>query len=72
VPRRECFGELLQLDGSHHAWFGAEQAHSCLMNWVDDATGTTLALLAKVSKGIKKYFSQTISQKVAKLKLPRG
>jgi len=37
------FGELVQLDGSHHPWFGEEHNSSCLMNLVDDATGITLA-----------------------------
>jgi hypothetical protein len=45
--RRERFGELLQLDGSHHCWFGKEMGPYCLMNLVDDATGTTLALLTE-------------------------
>lgn len=40
--RRARFGELLQLDGSHHDWFESG-APACLMNLVDDATGTTLA-----------------------------
>lgn len=44
--RRHHFGELLQLDGSHHAWFGQERARACLMDVVDDATGRRLALLA--------------------------
>lgn len=39
------FGELVQLDGSHHPWFGEEHNSCCLMNLVDDATGTTLALM---------------------------
>jgi transposase len=43
--RRERFGELLQLDGSIHAWFTGCVAKQCLMNMVDDATGKTLALL---------------------------
>lgn len=43
--RRERFGDLLQLDGSFHAWFGEDYPHACLMDLVDDATGTTLALL---------------------------
>lgn len=44
--RRAHFGELVQLDGSFHDWFegrgerGGRQ--SCVMNMVDDATGTTL------------------------------
>lgn len=45
--RKSRFGELVQLDGSHHAWFGASRKRACLMNLVDDATGTTLSLLAE-------------------------
>ena len=41
------FGELLQLDGSHHPWFGEEHNSCCLMNLVDDATGITLAVLSE-------------------------
>lgn len=44
--RRSCFGELLQLDGSIHAWLPNVAGKQCLMNMVDDATGKTLALLA--------------------------
>ena len=40
--RRAHFGELVQMDGSHHAWFGSERPKACLMNMVDDATGVTL------------------------------
>jgi hypothetical protein len=39
--RRARFGELVQVDGSHHDWF-ATGVRACLMNLVDDATGTTL------------------------------
>jgi transposase len=45
--RKACFGELLQLDGSHHAWFGEHRGRACLMNLVDDATGTTLSFMAE-------------------------
>lgn len=41
------FGELLQLDGSHHAWFGEEHNSCCMMSLVDDATGITLAIISK-------------------------
>lgn len=41
--RRQSFGELLQIDGSDHAWFGKEHPRSCLLNMVDDATGRTLS-----------------------------
>ena len=44
--RRTHFGELVQLDGSFHDWFEGrgerEGRRSCVMNMVDDATGTTL------------------------------
>jgi len=41
------FGELVQLDGSHHPWFGEEHNSCCLMNLVDDATGITLAMMSE-------------------------
>jgi transposase len=37
-PRRSKEGALLQVDGSHHAWFGDENDRSCLVALVDDAT----------------------------------
>jgi hypothetical protein len=43
--RKAHFGELVQMDGSHHQWFGDKQAMNCLMDMVDDATGTTVALM---------------------------
>jgi len=39
------FGELVQMDGSPHRWFGEEHNESCLMNMVDDATKTTLGIM---------------------------
>jgi transposase len=42
---RAHFGELVQMDGSFHEWFEQRGPKGCLMNLVDDATGTTLALL---------------------------
>lgn len=44
--RRAHFGELVQMDGSHHQWFEKRAPKSCLMNMVDDATGKSLALMA--------------------------
>jgi transposase len=43
--RKACFGELVQFDGSHHDWFEGRRGKRCLMNMVDDATGTTLSML---------------------------
>lgn len=45
--RRARFGELVQMDGSHHAWLGEGDRRYCLMNLVDDATGTTLAVMGE-------------------------
>jgi transposase len=45
--RRAHFGELVQLDGSHHKWFEERAPKACLMNMVDDAQSTTLSWLAE-------------------------
>lgn len=44
-PRRAQFGELVQMDGSIHQWFEGDDGYYCLMNMVDDAKGTTMALM---------------------------
>jgi hypothetical protein len=41
--RRKCFGELVQMDGSHHAWWGEQPR--CLRNMVHDAAGRRFGLL---------------------------
>jgi len=41
--RRPSFGELVQMDGSHHAWFEDRADRCVLMVMIDDATGWTLA-----------------------------
>jgi transposase len=40
--RMAHFGELVQLDGSVHAWFEGRGPQSCLLTLVDDATGRSL------------------------------
>ena len=40
--RRECLGELVQIDGSHHDWFEARSVKCCLIAFIDDATGQVL------------------------------
>ena len=39
--RRECFGQMVQLDGSHHDWFEGRRDKAVLMVMVDDATNHT-------------------------------
>lgn len=45
--RKEHFGELVQMDGSFEHWLEDRGPESCLMNMVDDATGTTLCRLGE-------------------------
>lgn len=45
--RRAHRGELVQMDGSHHRWFGKDGPQTCLMAMIDDATNTRLALMAE-------------------------
>ena len=37
--RKARFGEMLQLDGSQHRWFGRHEPEACLMNMVDGGSG---------------------------------
>jgi transposase InsO family protein len=41
---RDCFGELIQIDGSYHDWFEGRTAKCCLLVYIDDATGKLLHL----------------------------
>ena len=39
--RKECFGEMVQMDGSHHDWLEGRGPELVLMGYIDDATGNT-------------------------------
>lgn len=41
--RKEHFGELVQMDGSHHDWFEGRRGWAVLMVMIDDATGRVFA-----------------------------
>ena len=45
--RKEHFGEMVQLDGSFHAWLEERGPEGCLIDMVDDATNTTWAQLGE-------------------------
>jgi transposase len=36
--RKDCLGEMLQMDGSHHDWFEGRRPKCVLMAYIDDAT----------------------------------
>lgn len=40
--RRECFGELIQIDGSDHRWFEDRAPPCTLLVFIDDATSTLM------------------------------
>jgi len=37
---KSCFGELVQIEGSHHDWFEGRGPICVFMGYIDDATGT--------------------------------
>jgi transposase len=41
--RRSCFGEMVQIDGSHHDWLEGRGPKLVLMGYIDDATSTVHA-----------------------------
>lgn len=42
-PRKHHFGEMIQIDGSHHDWFEGRGSECVLMGYIDDATGKVFA-----------------------------
>jgi len=63
--RKHYFGEMVQMDGSHHPWFGSEDPKCVLMGYIDDATSKkrgwfyeyegTLPALDSLKRYIKKH-----------------
>ena len=54
--RRECYGELIQIDGSDHRWF-EDRADPCtLLVFIDDATSTLMELRFVKSESTFSYF----------------
>jgi transposase len=57
--RRHCLGELIQIDGSEHAWFEARGPKCTLLVYVDDATGRLMELRFVDSETTFDYFHAT-------------
>jgi hypothetical protein len=57
--RRECLGELVQIDGSEHAWFEARGPVCTLLAFIDDATSRIMLLRFVVSESAFDYFRAT-------------
>jgi hypothetical protein len=57
--RRSCLGELVQIDGSDHAWFEARAPVCTVLVYVDDATSRLLYLHFTYSESTFSYFEAT-------------
>lgn len=54
--RRDCFGELTQIDGSPHPWFEGRGPKCCLLVAIDDATSKLCALHFEPTETTAGYF----------------
>jgi len=54
--RRPCFGELIQIDGSDHAWFEGRGPQCTLLVFIDDATSIITELFFTESETTLGYF----------------
>ena len=64
-PRKQHFGEMVQMDGSHHDWFEGRGFECVLMAYIDDATNRvycrfyeyegTIPAMDSFKRYIKKY-----------------
>jgi hypothetical protein len=57
--RRECFGELIQIDGSLHDWFEGRGPKCTLLVYIDDATGKLMECQFVKSESTFNYFDST-------------
>jgi len=57
--RRACLGELVQIDGSAHAWFEDRGPRCTLLVYVDDATSRLMELCFADSESTLDYFRAT-------------
>ncbi len=55
--RRRCFGELVQIDGSPHAWLEDRGPRCTLLVFIDDATSRLVALRFVKSETTHAYFA---------------
>jgi len=55
-PRKECYGEMQQFDGSYHKWFKNRNEEFCLLAAIDDATGKITKLKFGKSESVKEVF----------------
>ena len=59
--RRDCVGELVQIDGSEHSWFEDRAPKCTLLVFIDDATSRLMHLQFVESESTFAYFAATRS-----------
>jgi hypothetical protein len=57
--RRDCLGELIQIDGSEHWWFEDRGPRCTLLVYIDDATSRLMHLQFVESESTFDYFAAT-------------
>jgi hypothetical protein len=57
--RRDCLGELVQIDGSEHWWFEDRGPQSTLLVYIDDATSRLMHLKFVETESTFDYFQAT-------------
>jgi transposase len=68
--RKACFGEMVQLDGSHHDWLEGRRAACVLMVMVDDATNRVRARFFEEETTHASY--DTLESWVRRHRVPRA
>ena len=64
-PRRECFGDLIQIDGSPHDWFEGRGPGCTLIVYIDDATSRLVACRFAAAETTEAYMEATRAHFVA-------
>jgi hypothetical protein len=57
--RRDCVGELIQIDGSQHWWFERRGPQCTLLVYIDDATSRLMHLQFVETESTFDYFAAT-------------
>ncbi len=57
--RRDCLGELIQIDGSEHGWFEDRGPKCTLLVYIDDATSRLMVLRFVATESTFDYFKAT-------------
>jgi len=69
--RRKKFGEMIQIDGSLHAWFEGRAEPCALIVFIDDAMSRLTALQFREREDLEGYF-QTLEMHIKEYGLPRA